>query len=406
MNQCEEAGSRLPIPVTRPDLPPLEALMPYLEEIWRSRIVTNGGPFHAELERRLADYLGVEHVALFSNATIALVTAMQALRITGKVITTPYSFVATAHALLWNGISPVFADIDPRTLNLDPARAEEAITPDTTAIMPVHVYGVPCDVDAFQKLAERYNLKLIYDAAHAFGVQRLGHGKPHSILRYGDLSIVSFHGTKVFNTFEGGAIICPDLRTKSHIDHLKNFGFVDETTVVATGINGKLSEFNAALGLVQLQRIDRAIANRAYIDRLYRDALSCVPGIRLHDLLAGGSTNHGYFPVFIEPDFPLSRDEVYSQLREKGIMARRYFYPLITDFPMYRHLASAQSPLPVAREAASTVICLPIFPGLNPEDVHRIANFFVNARRERPSNQPVVESGGRARMVRCESSPV
>ncbi len=406
MNQFEEEGPSLPIPVTRPDLPPLESLLPYLEEIWKSRVVTNGGPFHAQLERRLADYLGVEHVALFSNATIALVTALQALRITGEVITTPYSFVATAHALLWNGISPVFADIDPRTLNLDPARAEEAITQDTTAIMPVHVYGVPCDVDGFQRLAERYNLRLIYDAAHAFGVQRLGHGKPHSILRYGDLSIVSFHGTKVFNTFEGGAIICPDLRTKTHIDHLKNFGFVDETTVVAAGINGKMSEFNAALGLAQLDRIDGAIAERAYLDRLYRQALGGVQGIKLHDLLAGGSTNHGYFPVFIGPEFPLSRDEVYRRLREQGVMARRYFHPLITDFPMYRRLASAQLPLPVARRAASTVICLPIFPGLKPNDIRRIADVFIQAWQEKPAVQAMVETGSRNRLAEGAASSV
>jgi dTDP-4-amino-4,6-dideoxygalactose transaminase len=366
--------------------------MPYLEKIWRSRVVTNGGPFHAELEQRLADYLGVEHVALFSNATIALVTALQALRIKGEVITTPYSFVATAHALLWNGITPVFADIDPLTLNLDPARAEEAITPDTTAIMPVHVYGVPCDVDAFQKLADRYNLRLIYDAAHAFGVQRLGHGKPHSILRYGDLSIVSFHGTKVFNTFEGGAIICPDLRTKTHIDHLKNFGFVDETTVVAAGINGKMSEFNAALGLAQLQRIDCAIGERAYIDCLYREALSGIPGIRPHELLKGGSTNYGYFPVFVGPDFPLSRDDVYCRLKEEGIMARRYFYPLITEFPMYRRLASAQGSFPVASKAASAVLCLPIYPGLPYTQVQRIAKVVEQISRERQPSLRRAES--------------
>jgi dTDP-4-amino-4,6-dideoxygalactose transaminase len=287
----------------------------------------------------------------------------------------------------------VFADIDPLTLNLDPARAEEAITPDTTAIMPVHVYGVPCDVDAFQKLADRYNLRLIYDAAHAFGVQRLGRGKPHSILRYGDLSIVSFHGTKVFNTFEGGAIICPDLRTKTHIDHLKNFGFVDETTVVAAGINGKMSEFNAALGLVQLDRIDSAIAERAYIDRLYREALSGIPGLRLHELLAGGSTNHGYFPVFVSPDFPISRDEVYCQLREEGIMARRYFHPLITDFPMYRRLASAQQPLPMARRAASEVVCLPIYPGLGTQEVERITRVFLDASTANAARLHLPERG-------------
>jgi dTDP-4-amino-4,6-dideoxygalactose transaminase len=254
-------------------------------------------------------------------------------------------------------------------------------------------------VDGFQRLADRYNLKLIYDAAHAFGVQRLGYGKPHSILRYGDLSIVSFHGTKVFNTFEGGAIICPDLRTKTHIDHLKNFGFVDETTVVAAGINGKMSEFNAALGLAQLERIDGAIAQRAYIDRLYREALGDVPGIRLHELLNGGSTNHGYFPIFIGPEFPLSRDEVYRRLRDQGIMARRYFYPLITDFPMYRHLASAQESLPVARRAASTVICLPIFPGLEGRDVQRIADIFTKAGAEKPGNCPMAEQSLRKQLT-------
>jgi dTDP-4-amino-4,6-dideoxygalactose transaminase len=379
MNKLADSGFDAQIPVTRPDLPELGELLPYLQRIWESRVVTNGGPFHAELERRLADYLGVEHVALFSNATIALVTALQALRIKGEVITTPYSFVATAHSLLWNGLTPVFADIEPGTLNLDPVCVEQVITENTTAIMPVHVYGVPCDVDGFQSLADKYNLRLIYDAAHAFGVQRLGYGKPHSILRYGDLSILSFHGTKVFNTFEGGAIICPDARTKTHIEHLKNFGFVDETTVVAAGINGKMSEFNAALGLAQLARIDCAIGERAYIDRLYREALKDVEGIRLHDLHVGASTNHGYFPIFITPDFPVSRDEVYSQLRANGILARRYFHPLISEFPMYRRLPSAQAALlPVARTAAASVICLPIYPGLESQDIRRITALITN----------------------------
>ncbi len=244
-----------PIYVTQPDLPPLEEFMPYLQQIWDSKILTNGGPFHKQLEAELAEYLGVKHISLFTNATIALVTALQSLRISGEVITTPYSFVATAHSLLWNGIKPVFADIDPNTMNLDPARIEAAITPQTTAIMPVHCYGRPCDVDAIQRIADDYNLKVIYDAAHAFGVKQHG----HSILQHGDLSVLSFHATKAFNTFEGGAIISPDARTKQHIDHLKNFGFVNETTVVATGINGKMSELNAALGLLQLKHVGKAV---------------------------------------------------------------------------------------------------------------------------------------------------
>ncbi len=255
--------------VTKPTLPPLEEFVPYLQQIWDNKVLTNGGPFHEQLEQELCEYLGVEHICLFTNGTIALVTALQALRITGEVITTPYSFVATSHSLLWNGIKPVFADIDPNTLNLDPARIEAAITPQTTAIMPVHCYGHPCDVDAIQKIADNYNLKVIYDAAHAFGVQcHCG-----SVLNHGDLSVLSFHATKVFNTFEGGAIVCPDAKTKVRIDQLKNFGHVGEVTVVAPGINGKMSEFNAALGLLQLKYIDQALARRKEIDAAYRERL-------------------------------------------------------------------------------------------------------------------------------------
>jgi dTDP-4-amino-4,6-dideoxygalactose transaminase len=256
--------------VTQPHMPPLADFLPYLEKIWASKVLTNGGPFHQQLEAALCEYLGVKHLALFVNGTLALVTALQALRITGEVITTPYSFVATAHSLLWNGIKPVFVDIDANTLNLDPAKIEAAITPQTTAIMPVHCYGHPCDVDAIQKIADNYNLKVIYDAAHAFGVQT-GSG---SVLQHGDLAVLSFHATKVFNTFEGGAIICPDAKTKQRIDHLKNFGFVDEVTVVAPGINGKMSEINAAFGLLQLQHIDEALARRKEIDAAYRELLS------------------------------------------------------------------------------------------------------------------------------------
>ena len=268
-------NSNKPIYVTQPNLPPLEEFLPYLQQIWDSKVLTNGGPFHQQLEQALCDFLGVKHLSLFVNGTIALVTALQTLRITGEVITTPYSFVATAHSLLWNGIKPVFVDIDPNTLSLDPAKIEAAITPHTTAIMPVHVYGHPCDVDAIRKIADNYNLKVIYDAAHAFGVRLLS----GSVLNYGDLSVLSFHATKVFNTFEGGAIVCPDAKTKQLIDHLKNFGFADEVTVVAPGINGKMSEFNAALGLLQLKGIDEALQKRKAIDARYREGLARVKGI-------------------------------------------------------------------------------------------------------------------------------
>lgn len=355
--------------VTQPYLPPLEEFIPYLEKIWENKILTNGGPFHQQLEKALCEYLGVEHIALFTNGTIALVTALQALRITGEVITTPYSFVATSHSLLWNGIKPVFVDIDPNTLNLDPARIEAAITPQTTAIMPVHCYGHPCDVEAIQKIADNYNLKVIYDAAHAFGVQ----DTQGSISRHGDLSVLSFHATKVFNTFEGGAIVCPDAKSKQRIDHLKNFGFVDEVTVVAPGINGKMSEFNAALGMLQLQHIDQALARRKEIDGTYRELLKEVKGIR--HLQDAGETvaNYAYFPILVDADYSISRDDLYQKLKDRGIYARRYFYPLISSFPMYRGLPSAhRDNLPVANDAAFKVLCLPIHPALTQEEQERI----------------------------------
>ena len=355
-----------PIYVTQPALPPLEELQPYLQQIWDNKVLTNGGPFHQQLERELCAYLGVEHISLFSNGTLALVTALQALRITGEVITTPYSFVATAHSLLWNGITPVFVDIDPHTLNLDPKKIEAAITPRTTAILPVHCYGHPCDVEAIQRIADNYNLKVIYDAAHAFGVDcHCG-----SVLKHGDLSVLSFHATKVFNTFEGGAIVCPDAKTKLHIDHLKNFGFVDETTVVAAGINGKMSEFNAALGLLQLKHIDAALARRAEIDAWYREQLKDVPGIVCQPFTGETRANHAYFPVMVTPDYPLSRDDLYQRLKENLIFGRRYFYPLITDFPMYRGVDASH--LVHAREASNRVICLPIYPDLAQEDLTRV----------------------------------
>jgi dTDP-4-amino-4,6-dideoxygalactose transaminase len=381
-------AARNPIYVTQPELPPLEEFLPYLRQIWDARLLTNSGPFHQMFEAALCEHLGVKHISLFTNATIALVTALQSLRITGEVITTPYSFVATAHSLMWNGIKPVFVDVDPVTLNMDPARIEAAITPQTTAIMPIHCYGTPCDVEAIQRVADNYNLKIIYDAAHAFGVQRDEGGAMRSVLNHGDLSVLSFHATKVFNTFEGGAIICPDAKTKQRIDHLKNFGFVDETTVVATGINGKMSEFNAALGLVQLKHVDNAIARRGAVEARYRALLRDVPGLRMLQRSPGATPNHSYFPVLLGPDYALGRDGLYHRLREEGVMARRYFHPLISDFPMYRSLPSADPALlPVARAAADQVLCLPIYPALADADVDRIAGVVRSGavRRSAPA---------------------
>ncbi len=365
-----------PIYVTQPFLPPLAEFLPYLEQIWASKWLTNCGPFHQQLEQALCDHLGVRHIALFANGTLALVTALQALRSTGEVITTPYSFVATSHALLWNGIKPVFVDIDPHTLNLDPTKIEAAITPHTTAIMPVHCYGHPCDVTAIEKIADNYNLKVIYDAAHAFGVQ----DAQGSICQHGDLSVLSFHATKVFNTFEGGAIVCPDAKTKQRIDHLKNFGYVDETIVVAPGINGKMSEFNAALGLLQLQHIDQALARRQRIDAAYRKRLQGVQGIRCLREASEKVANYAYFPIFVQADYPSSRDTLYQKLKDRGIHPRRYFYPLISDFPMYRGLPSAQREyLPVAAAAAEQVLCLPIYPDLDLAVIDEIASIIAAA---------------------------
>lgn len=369
--------------VTQPDLPPLEEFLPYLKQIWENKVLTNNGPFHKQLEAELAEYLGVKHISLFANATIALVTALQALRINGEVITTPYSFVATAHSLRWNGIKPVFVDVDPQTLNLDPSKIEAAITPQTTAIMPVHCYGTPCDVEGIQFIADNYNLKVIYDAAHAFGVKQNG----QSILQHGDLSVLSFHATKVFNTFEGGAIISPDAKTKQHIDHLKNFGFVNETTVVATGINGKMSEFNAALGILQLDHIDRAIAKRKQLDACYRSLLGNIDGIRMLPKSNRTQSNYAYFPILVEDEFPISRDDLYQRLKDADIHARRYFYPLITEFPMYRGLASAdEKELKVAKNASNKVICLPIYPNLGELGAKRVVN-VVKSSQESADNK-------------------
>ena len=368
--------SERPIYVTQPYLPPLEEFIPYLEKIWESKILTNKGPFHQQLEQALCDYLGVEHLALFANGTLALVTALQALRIAGEVITTPYSFVATAHSLLWNGIKPVFVDIDPNTLNIDPTKIEAAITPQTTAILPVHCYGNPCDVDAIQEIADNYNLKVIYDAAHAFGVQcHCG-----SVLKHGDLSVLSFHATKVFNTFEGGAIVCPDAKTKQHIDHLKNFGFVGETTVVASGINGKMHEFSAALGLLQLEHVEAALSRRREIDAAYREQLADIPGITCPPRAGQQVDNHAYFPILVGPEYPMDRDALYAKLQEHGIHGRRYFYPLISEFPMYRGMPSAKrGNLPAAAATAAKVLCLPIYPALLPQEQKRVIDVIAGA---------------------------
>ncbi|MEP6874436.1 MAG: DegT/DnrJ/EryC1/StrS family aminotransferase [Burkholderiales bacterium] len=358
-----------PIYVTQPFMPPLEEFIPYLREIWDSKFITNGGQFHQRLESALAEYLGVKHLALFTNGTLGLLTALQALRVTGEVITTPYSFAATAHSVLWNGLKPVFADIDPQTCNLDPDCIEAAITPQTTAIMPVHCYGTPCDVDRIQRIADTYGLKVIYDAAHAFGVTHRG----DSLLNQGDLSVLSFHATKVFTTIEGGAIVCPDAKTKQRVDYLKNFGIADEVTVMAAGINGKMNEVQAAFGLMQLQHIDSLIEKRGKIAQAYTQGLAGVSGIRVPSVLPDTRANHSYFPIFIGPNFAVSRDEVYERLKKNGIIARRYFYPLLSSMPMYRGLASAApGRLPHAVKAANEVLCLPIYPTLGEMDVQRV----------------------------------
>lgn len=362
-----------PIYVAQPDLPPLEEFLPYLEKIWETKKLTNGGDFHQQLEKELGRYLGVEHLSLCTNGTIGLIIAMQALGVYGEVITSPYSFVATAHSLLWNGIQPVFVDIDPFSPNIDASRIEEAITERTSAILAVHCYGMSCDVDAIQAIAEKYGLKVIYDAAHAFGVKDAG----GSILRHGDLSVLSFHATKVFHTFEGGAIISPDLETKYHVDCLKNFGFLNETTVIEAGINGKMSEVNAAFGLLQLRYIDSALAKRRKLDIAYRSALGDKRGIRC--LYAQDYGNNAYFPIFVENDYPITRDELYEKLRRLDIYARRYFYPLITDFPMYKNFLSARiDNIPNAKRFADKVLCLPMYSELSIETVDDIADIICS----------------------------
>lgn len=362
------------ITVTSPLLPDLDEFIPYLRDIWDRKWITNNGHYHQELEKALSEYLKVPYISLFTNGTLPLITAFQALHITGEVITTPYSFVATSHALWWNGITPVFVDIDPATCNLDPEKIEEAITPRTTAILPVHVYGNPCDTKKIQDIADRYGLKVIYDAAHAFGVQVNG----ESILNEGDISTLSFHATKVYNTIEGGALICHDEMTKQRIDYLKNFGFAGETKVVAPGINSKMDEVRAAYGLLNLKQVDKAIAARKHIANLYRKGLKSIKGIRYMEDIPDVRHNYAYFPIFINAaEYGMTRDELYFKMQKDNIFARRYFYPLITDFMMYKGLPSAGN-LPNARKIADSVICLPMYYGLTDEDVEKIINVITN----------------------------
>ena len=337
--------------------------------------MTNNGYYHKELEKALCAYLKVPYVSLFTNGTLPLICALQALRITGEVITTPYSFVATTHSLWWNGIKPVFVDIDPITCNIDPDKIEAAITPKTTAIMPVHVYGKPCDTARIQEIADKYGLKVIYDAAHAFGVEV----NSKSILEAGDMSTLSFHATKVYNTIEGGALICKDEKTKRRIDYLKNFGFADETTIVAPGINGKMDEVRSAYGLLNLKQVDAAIEYRHRTAVKYREALRGVEGISFMEDMPGVRHNYSYFPIFIDAEkYGMTRDELYFKMKGQNVLGRRYFYPLISEFSAYRGLESAQPEnLPVASKVADSVICLPMYHNLNDSDIQRTLELIV-----------------------------
>ena len=359
------------ITVTSPLLPSLDDFIPYLQDIWNRKWLTNNGYYHRELEKALCEYLKVPYISLFTNGTLPLMCALQALRITGEVITTPYSFVATTHSLWWNGIKPVFVDIDPETCNLDPNKIEAAITPKTTAIMPVQVYGKPCDTSHIQEIADKYGLKIIYDAAHAFGVEVNG----KSVLEAGDMSTLSFHATKVYNTIEGGALICHDEQTKKRIDYLKNFGFAGETTIVAPGINGKMDELRSAYGLLNLKQVDTAIESRRQIAIKYRESLSNVKGIRCMEDMPGVRHNYSYFPIFVDADiYGMTRDELYFKMKEANVLGRRYFYPLISEFSTYRGLESAQSEnLPIAVKIANSVICLPMHHSLISDgDIERV----------------------------------
>ena len=363
------------ITVTSPLLPDLDEFNGLLRQIWDSKWITNNGQFHQRLEKELAEYLGVPYISLFTNGTLPLLTALQALRITGEVITTPYSFVATTHSIWWNGCKPVFVDIDPKTGNIDPDKIEAAITPKTTAIMPVHVYGKPCDTRRIQEIADRYGLKVIYDAAHAFGVKVDG----ESILNAGDLSTLSFHATKVYNTIEGGAMVMHDEATKKRIDYLKNFGFAGETTVVGPGINSKMDEVRSAYGLLNLKQVDAAIEARHRVAVRYREVLRDVEGITFFDDMPGVRHNYSYFPIFVDAEvYGMTRDELYAKMKAANVLGRRYFYPLISEFSTYRGLESAAPEnLPNAHRMADSVICLPMHHALSGEDVERVLELIV-----------------------------
>lgn len=363
------------ITVTSPLLPNLDEFNALLKEIWASKWITNNGSFHKQLEKELAAYLKVPYISLFTNGTLPLITALQALRITGEVITTPYSFVATTHSLWWNGIKPVFVDVDPATGNMNPEKIEAAITPKTTAIMPVHVYGKPCNTKRIKEIADTYGLKVIYDAAHAFGVEVNG----ESILNAGDMSTLSFHATKVYNTVEGGALVMHDAETKKRIDYLKNFGFANEVTVVGPGINSKMDEIRAAYGLLNLRQVDAAIEARHQVAIKYREALRGVEGITFFDDMPGVKHNYSYFPIFVDAEkYGMTRDELYFKMKEQNVLGRRYFYPLISEFSTYRGLESARPDnLPNAHKMANTVICLPMHHALTDDDVHRVINCII-----------------------------
>lgn len=366
------------ITVTSPLLPDLEEFHDLLKEIWESKWITNNGRFHKQLEKELAAYLKVPYISLFTNGTLPLITALQALRISGEVITTPYSFVATTHSLWWNGIKPVFVDVDPSNCGLDPAKIEAAITPKTTAIMPVHCYGKPCGIKGIQEVADKYGLKVIYDAAHAFGVEVDG----ESILNAGDISTLSFHATKVYDTVEGGAMVMHDEQTKRRIDYLKNFGFAGEVTVVAPGINSKMDELRSAYGLLTLKEVDNAIARRRKVAIKYREALRDVPGITFFDDMPGVRHNYSYFPIFVDSDkFGKTRDQLYDEMKAQGILSRKYFYPLISEFSTYRGLPSAAPEnLPVAHRLANTVLCIPMHHELSEEDLERTLKHFYSLK--------------------------
>lgn len=376
------------ITVTSPLLPDLGEFNEMLKQIWDSKWITNMGQFHKQLEEALAEYLHVPYVCLFTNGTLPLITALQALRITGEVITTPYSFVATTHAIWWNGCKPVFVDIDPSTGNMDPDKIEAAITPATTCIMPVHVYGKPCDTKRIQEIADKYGLKVIYDAAHAFGVEVPGeqYGLPAydengmaGIMNAGDMSTLSFHATKVYNTIEGGALVVHDEKMKQRIDQLKNFGITDEVTVVAPGINGKMDEIRSAYGLLNLKQVDEAIEARHQVAAQYRKALQDVDGIHFMDEISGVHHNYSYFPIFVDKEkFGMTRDDLYDKMKAQGVLSRRYFYPLISNFPTYGGLESAKKQnLPVANMIADEVLCLPMHHQLTDKDLQRVLMFFM-----------------------------